>query len=56
MMFLTCSKEEFVNSLIESHSLIDSDTFDMYKYALFYCKMDVKILAECFTLYREYVA
>ena len=36
--------EEFKSSLTKSGALLSDTTFDMYKYALYYCKRDVQVL------------
>ena len=41
------TEAEFRKSLYLSGSILDNETFDMEKYALYYCEQDVRVLAKC---------
>ncbi|CAL6055118.1 DNA_polymerase [Hexamita inflata] len=41
------SKQEFISVLKKSDCMIGDESFDMQKYALYYCKQDVIVLQKC---------
>ena len=45
-------KQQFLNNIETLNVKIDDETFDMKKYALFYCNQDVRILREGFGKFR----
>ena len=47
------TKEDFIQSLQKANALIDENTFDLQKYALYYCNQDVIVLSRCVLRFRE---
>ena len=46
-------ENEFREMLKQTNSIIDNDTFNMYKYSNFYCSQDVKVLREGFIKFAK---
>ncbi|CAL6030573.1 DNA_polymerase [Hexamita inflata] len=47
--------EQFKKSIIAAESLIGTDQFDMQKYALYYCKIDVDILRQSLQVFQKQI-
>ncbi|CAL6097317.1 DNA_polymerase [Hexamita inflata] len=50
-----CTREQFVNSIIKANAMIDDNTFDMKKYAIYYCEIDVEITRTCVNAFRKQI-
>ena len=49
-------KNQFIKNINKIDGVkIDENTFDMEKYALFYCEQDVRILAEGLIKFNQYL-
>ncbi|CAL6032980.1 DNA_polymerase [Hexamita inflata] len=46
-------KQEFIEALKKSNCMIEDKSFDMQKYALFYCEQDVRVLQKCVQKFAE---
>ena len=45
--------EQFITSIKNADAMIDDDKFDMEKYAVYYCEIDVDILRKSLVCFRK---
>ncbi|CAL6077455.1 DNA_polymerase [Hexamita inflata] len=49
------TKEEFILSIRNAQAYVDEDTFDLQKYALYYCQQDVRVLCKSMQLFEKMI-
>ncbi|CAL6030208.1 DNA_polymerase [Hexamita inflata] len=49
------TKEEFIFSIKNAQAYVDEDTFDLQKYALYYCQQDVRVLCKSMQLFEKMI-
>ncbi|CAL6008433.1 DNA_polymerase [Hexamita inflata] len=50
-----CTRQQFVDAIVKANALIDNKTFNMKKYAIYYCEIDVEITRTCVNAFRKQI-